>query len=90
MKQITTSTQVPKDRQYVIVEFGDLYIPSAEPRMAGFMQPACSYFLFDTETEWREETLRRSKQPFGYKNFVAMICVPAKIKTEVVVEAPSY
>lgn len=95
MKVVKKKEQVPVGRQYVILEFSER-IALAQEQYLGKLNIAPAhieydthYLVFETEEEWRNDIIRRTKQEYGYKNFVAMVCIPALLTTELVVTVPA-
>ena len=85
MKNAVRATDVPQERQYVILAFETVNI---EDGWGGhYNDHVARYYICESEQEWKAEIIRRAgSKSTDYSNFVAMICIPAQVKTEVTVE----
>ncbi len=83
---------IPAGQYYAIMDFGSITILGDERSRThpghGYpehSQYTVDYEIFESRAEWEAEIKRRTESSFGTKNFAAMICIPAKIETQVTV-----
>lgn len=89
-KYCNTSSDVPKDEHYAIIEFSSIYIPGDERSQTnpGHGYPASSepvshYIAFTDKEAWQAEVVEKTNRK---DNFVALHVRPAQVKIQVTVE----
>ena len=83
---------IPKGQHYVILDFGTITVPGDERSRTNpghgypeYTQYTVDYIVFESKKAWEDEIKRRTSYTYGSKNFAAMICIPAKIETQITV-----
>lgn len=84
---------VPKTEHYAIISNRSISIPGDQRSIdfPGHGYPASTehffeYVAFTEKVEWETEIKKRLTSQFGNKDFVALMVLPAKIKTSYEVE----
>lgn len=93
MKYCYSTSDVPKVKHYVILEFNSIFIPGDERSRTNpghgypeHTETTANYIVYTDKAEWEKEVVKRTERnqtAYSKTDFVALVVSPANIKVQV-------